>query len=119
LTGAPADELDLVGCDRAPLRYAVGGHDDRHAALSEGEHQGAELPVRRAIESGEGLIEQQHPRVARERPREQHAARLAVGELAQRAMREPGEAEEGERAACGAAVGSAGRTWHADAGMTP
>jgi hypothetical protein len=41
--------------------------------------QGAHLPPQRCVQCGEGLIEQERPRAAQQRPRERHTLLLAAG----------------------------------------
>src|SRR5207245_9665083 len=70
------------------LLHVVGRQDDGLAARLDRLHQLPEITSRLRIESGGGLIEEQHRRIVDERDREQQPLLLAAGELAGVAPRE-------------------------------
>ena len=57
----------------------------------------AQLGAHLRVERAERLVEQQHRRIDRERPREAHPLALAAGELRRVALREPVELDELEQ----------------------
>ena len=97
LDRAVVHDHDLLG-DVHRLLLIVGDEDRRHVDLVvEPAQPLAQLGAHARVERPEGLVEQQHLGLDRERPGERHALALAAGELARVAVREALELDQLEQ----------------------
>ena len=77
------------------LLLVVGDEDRRHVHLVvEAAQPGAQVLADLGVERAEGLVEQQHLRLDRQRPGQRHALALAAGELRGVAVGEPVELDQ-------------------------
>ena len=77
------------------LLLVVGDEDRRHVHLVvEVAQPGAQVLADLGVERAEGLVEQQHLRLDRQRPGQRHALALAAGELGGEAVGEPVELDQ-------------------------
>ena len=80
------------------LLLVVGDEDRRHVHLVvEVAQPGAQVLADLGVERAEGLVEQQHLRLDRERPGQGHALALAAGELGGVAVGEPVELDQAQQ----------------------
>ena len=92
LDRAVVEDHDLLG-DLHRLLLVVRDEHRRHVDLVvQAAQPGAQLLAHRGVERAEGLVEQQHPRLHRQRARQRHALALAAGELRRVAVGEAVEA---------------------------
>ena len=97
LDAAVVHDDDLLG-DLHRLLLVVGDEDGGDVDLLVQPAQPlAQLRADLGVEGAEGLVEQQHLRLDRERARQRHALLLAAGELGWVAVGEPVEPHEGEQ----------------------
>ena len=83
---------DQLAGDVHRLLLVVGDEDRRHVHLVvEAAQPGAQVLAHLGVERTEGLVEQQHLRLDRQRPGQGHALALAAGELDGVALGEPVE----------------------------
>jgi hypothetical protein len=80
-------------------------HDDRRAPCDLHLDALRQIAPGRLVHPGEGLIEQQQNRIPYPRSRKEYPAQLAVGQLAQRPVREPAQIERPQRPPGRCAVG--------------
>ena len=87
MRGQPHDVLEIVGDE-----------DQRHV---EGPAQPVDLVLETApdlpIDGGKRLVEQQHVRLARQRPRQRHSLTFAPGQLVRPPGRLPGQVHQGQQ----------------------
>ena len=88
-----------VGERRRLLEVVRHEHDRDLQALAHLRELALQAAARHLVHRRERLVEQQHLRVARERPRERDALLLAAGELARQRDLEPAEVDELEQLA--------------------
>ena len=94
LDAALVHDHDLLG-DVHRLLLVVGDEDRRHVDLVvEAAQPVAQLLADLRVERAEGLVEQQHLRLDRERPGQRHALALPARELRRVAVREALELDE-------------------------
>ena len=104
---ALVDDGDDVG-DAERLLLVVGDEDRGQLLLGEDlAHLFAHPRPQAGVEVGEGLVEEQRPRLGDQRPRQRHPLLLAAGELVRVALAEAAEADRLQRRGDLVAVGPA------------
>jgi hypothetical protein len=94
----PAAQFESCVGHALGLRLVVRHDQDREPAGGERAHERFDGRRRFAVERGGRLVEQQHPRIARQRAGDGHACRLAAGQRTRLALHEArGEARRRQR----------------------
>ena len=95
-----------------PARFAEVVRDQHHGRrqrLAQRRQLAVERLPGRRVHGRERLVQQQHPGLARQRPRQRHALLLAAGQLGGAALLQPGQAQPLEQRADALAARGVGR----------